>query len=78
MRVCTNENDPGFENFIKLGGPKGIKAVTLDGVEVDDCDLADDEEGFVRVAVKDATGFLKIVNDEIVTEIRRGSVVIVT
>ena len=66
MRLSVNKDDPGFcaEAF--------RATVTVDGVKVEQCFIADEELGEAHCYSVP----LELVGDEIKTEIKRGKVVI--
>jgi hypothetical protein len=68
--MSTDETDAGFQNWSKNTCAK----VTLDGVAVENCDLADEELGLVRVLKKNEAGQLFLDGDELATEFRHGVV----
>jgi len=61
MRISADKEDPGFENFNP--GEHTYK-VFLDGVEVDHCITADEEEGFVFLYIPNNNGTGFIVSDD--------------
>lgn len=74
MRVCGDENDKGYAAFVEMGCQA---RVFLNGVEVNGaiCDLADSDEGIIRVAVLNERGEFQIdEHEEIRKEIKRGTV----
>jgi hypothetical protein len=72
MRVSARINDCGF-----VANRAGI-LITLDGVNVRDCVLADDQAGIVVVRVRDNNGVLVSENGDRLREVtRRGVVCIV-
>lgn len=70
MRISTLKNDPGYST--KVPPCK----VFLNGAEVKDCVMADEELGEVMVAARDANGFIKLVGKDAQHETLRGCVAI--
>lgn len=56
MRISVNSDDPGYDNFKKMGRGK----VFLDGAEVERATTADEEQGFVTHALSDERGRLLV------------------
>ena len=56
MRISTNESDSGYRTWLAHGGRATRWRVTLDGAEVRDCLVADEELGAVLALVLDADG----------------------
>ncbi|WP_425087782.1 hypothetical protein [Stappia sp.] len=80
MRVSSDKNDPGYAAYAQLRARGKTVTVFLDGVEVDKCDMADDEEGMVSYAVLTDDGKLQLDPcnpDQILTERAHGVVEIV-
>lgn len=74
MRVSANKDDPGFCAFTDLRGRGYAVFASCDGVNVPKAITADEEEGFVRRAVRDADGHLVAKDGELVIETLRGQV----
>jgi hypothetical protein len=81
MRLCSDdENDPGFGPWQDTQRDGKIAKVFLDGVEVVQLTMADEEKGEVRRGVLDADGYLQVdpnIEDEIWVETVTGKVEIV-
>lgn len=77
MRICGEENDPGYKNFLKYQDNK-IDVWMNGRLMGDDIDLVDDEIGLVRFAAHDANGEMFTSEDgrEIMRYELRGSVTI--
>lgn len=74
MRYSSDEADPGYDNWAAAMLRNEVPRVFLDGWEIKDAELADEDEGIVRRAKKDIGGNLIVKDDELVTEILRGKV----
>ena len=72
MRISTDEKDPGYSPDL----PNDGIVITLDGFEVRDVDMADEEAGELRRAMRNADGELYCEGDEVAREMLRGKVVI--
>lgn len=68
MRISTRKEDAGYFGYVS-----GI-TVSLDGIEVKDCIMADDALGECLVYSRDDSGNLKVVNGEIPTKTLLGKV----
>lgn len=60
MRASSDSSDPGYAAFSRLRAEGKTITVFLNGEEVKECDLADDEEGLVRYAVLDDDGHVQL------------------
>ena len=74
MRVSIYPTDPGFANFRGFGRHR----VFLNGIEAQDVVTADEELGEVLRLARDEHGSLITDGDELIHEIVRGKVEIVT
>jgi hypothetical protein len=77
MRYCTDENDPGYQNWRTAIDRGAVVLVFLNGEEVNDVDLVDEEAGIIRRAKRDAQGRIMLNGNEIATETLHGAVVTV-
>ena len=72
MRLSVITSDPGFDPI------KTNMKVFLDGVYLDNCLTADEEEGMVLIYSKDKNGlYIRLGMSEIQTEVKYGKVKIV-
>lgn len=71
MRVSCNKDDPGYENFVRMGGRV---RVLLDGIERNGVVTADEEKRMIIMHARDERGNFILKGDELVTEVWRGNV----
>lgn len=60
MRVSSNKDDPGFDAFVAARDNGQTIHAYLDGVEVKECTMADEELGQVTRFVLDADGRVQV------------------
>lgn len=70
MRVFCEENDPGFENWIKN---KDVK-VFLNGIEQKGCIIADSDAGMIKRYIEDENGYFVVKNGKALIETIYGKV----
>jgi hypothetical protein len=71
MRVSANTDDPGYLNYVRMGGRV---RVLLDGVERNGVITADEEKRMIVMVSRDESGNVKANGDEIATEVWTGNV----
>lgn len=74
MRLSSKESDPGYATWCSLLG--GRIDVHLDGIEQKDCLMADEEAGEIIRLQRGDDGELLVIDDCLVEEMVRGSVMI--
>lgn len=76
MRISAYEGEDGYERFVSLSAYGARVTVWLDGVKIEQAEMADDVTGEVRRAKLDDKGRIYLEGDEIARETLRGHVVI--
>ncbi len=76
MRISADERDAGFAywNMARANGKNA--RIFLDDEEIGDVVTADEDRGFIKVVLRDASGRLQLdaSGENILTEIRKGTV----
>jgi hypothetical protein len=71
MRVSCDKGDPGYENFVRMGGRV---RVLLDGIERSGVITADEEKRMIIMHKRDERGNFVLNGDELVTDVWNGNV----
>lgn len=77
MRLSTVKGDVGYPAWADIRAAGHNVIVLLDGVAINHCEMADEEQGTVTVCAVDCDGRLTIAGDEFVRETHSGAVRIV-